>query len=413
VRGSKRYHLTGEYFPEERGKMSRRSRKAEMEERGMLEEVTPTQALEGLHFCGEEMDLRPVVLVGPVGMGKTTVALDYCRERAKRAGYDDVIDARVTKPQRGEASYSFLNFNNMEPEDLVYPSYGNNKKYTQYIRQAVEDLPGADPSWGRPEDIHNTMLLEEIGKKREMMPSVAQFMEERSLGTSYLVPPQVHIIGTANGAGDNASSFNFTADLMDRCTIYKVRTTAKSWLQYHEGELHPIIVCAVGCLEEAFLNTFEAEPRGQQFSTPRSMKTMSDFLTKGLDLSTQVGRATMYGTIGHQAGRELLAVHDTMNNMVDLDAMIADPVGMADQIEEYRLDNSNNGRIRLAGMIAILSKRVRKDATQVNKLFPFVKLFGEELEVTFAHMALSVNKDVQKQEEYVNHMVRLQDTHYF
>ena len=50
---------------------------------------------------------------------------------------------------------------------------------------------------------------------------------------------------------------------------------------------------------------------------------------------------------------------------------------------------------------------------RVNKLFPFVKLFGEELEVTFAHMALTVNKEVQKEKEFVDHMVRLQETHYF
>ena len=102
-----------------------------------------------------------------------------------------------------------------------------------------------------------------------------------------------------------------------------------------------------------------------------------------------------------------------MGKIHDLDAMIADPSGMSDKIQDYKEDTSNNGRIALAGMVALLSKRVRKDASEVNKLFPFVKLFGEELEVTFAHMALTVNKEVQKEKEFVDHMVRLQETHYF
>ena len=392
--------------------MSRQSRKSEMRERDMLEEVTPTEALEILHDHGENYNLRPVVLVGPVGMGKTSVAKQYAKERAERAGFDTVIDTRISKPQKGEASVSFLNLNDMEPEDLMYPSYGKNK-YTTYERVASTSLPGADPSWGPHESILNTMILEEIGKKREMMPFTAQLLCERSVGTSYLMPPQVHVVCTANGASHNANSYSFTADVMDRATFIKVWTPAKAWLKHMEGRLHPLIIATVGVLEDDFLNTFEREPRGEQFATPRSMEAVSDMLIKGLDLDSRIGKAQLFGNIGQTSGRELLAVHNTMQKMHDLDAMIADPNGMSDKIQDYKEDTSNNGKIALAGMVAILSKRVRKDASEVNKLLPFVKLFGEELEVTFAHMALTVNKKVQKEKAFVDHMVRLQETHYF
>ena len=392
--------------------MARSTRREELAERDMLEEVTPTEALEILHDHGEHYDLRPVVLVGPVGMGKTSIALQYAKERAERAGYDAVVDTRVSKPQKGEASVSFLNLNDMEPEDLMYPSYGKNK-YTTYERIASTSLPGADESWGPPADIFNTMILEEIGKKREMMPFTAQLLCERSVGTSYIMPPLTHVVCTANGASHNANSYSFTADVMDRATFIKVWTPAKAWLKHMEGRLHPLIIATVGVLEDDFLNTFDREPRGEQFATPRSMEAVSNMLIKGLDLDSRIGKAQLFGNIGQTSGRELLAVHNTMQKMHDLDAMIADPNGMSDKIQDYKEDTSNNGKIALAGMVAILSKRVRKDASEVNKLLPFVKLFGEELEVTFAHMALTVNKEVQKEKAFVDHMVRLQETHYF
>ena len=77
-----------------------------------------------------------------------------------------------------------------------------------------------------------------------------------------------------------------------------------------------------------------------------------------------------------------------------------------------RSNTSHNGRQTLCAMTAMLAKRVKKDPASVNKLFPFMELFGEEMEVTFAHMARAVNEDITKEVEYGRHMHRCGDFHF-
>ena len=83
--------------------------------------------------------------------------------------------------------------------------------------------------------------------------------------------------------------------------------------------------------------------------------------------------------------------------------MLNDPVAHKDRIDQLRNDNSHNGRQTLCSVIAMLGKRVKKDATQFNRLIKFVNRIDEEAAVTFVNCALQANDKVRKESEFVKH----------
>lgn len=199
---------------------------------------------------------------------------------------------------------------------------------------------------------------------------------------------------------------------MSRACIIEVSNDSRSFLNYHAGELDPLIVSCAKAHGDDWLFTqhHKGTVEGQPFNCARQAKRLSDLMLAGLvDLDTNLGRGIAEGFIGIHASTELYAMHKAMNRLDNIDAMIDDPDGYKSEIERLRNDTQHNGRQTLCSMTAMLSKRVKRDPAQINKLFPFIRLFGEELEVTFAHMAQAVNEDVTSEVEWGRHMSRCAD----
>lgn len=375
-------------------------------------QVTPNEALEQIKKLWS-VGLTPI-LEGRVGCGKTSIAKVAIQERALEEKGVEAVDSRSERPQDGSPTYTEVNFNLMEPEDIVYPNYTDKKGYTQKETIVDEFFVGADRSWGPPKLIHNTTLWEEIGKKEVMFPIFSQAVCERRLGSSLIIPEGVRFIATTNRAEDQAGSVDLTADAIARACILQVNMTYKDFLNHHAGELDPLIMACVKAHGDEWLFTQEFEEIGHPFACPRQVARLNDlFVADQIDLSKNGDRATCEGLIGVRALVELRALHNAMGRLGDIDAMIDDPDAHEDDINQFRNDNSHNGRQALCAMTAMLGKRVKNNPQSINKLFPFMKLFGEEAEVTFAHMALAVNKDVAKESAYVRHMADHQDGFYF
>jgi|TARA_R110000824_G_scaffold243468_6_gene432182 hypothetical protein len=375
-------------------------------------EVTPNEALEQIKKLWS-VGITPI-LEGKVGCGKTSIARVAIQERALEEKGVEAVDSRIERPHDGSPTYTEMNFNLMEPEDIVYPNYTDKKGYTQKETIVDEFFVGADPSWGPPKLIHNTTLWEEIGKKEVMFPIFAQSVNERRLGSSLIIPEGVRFIATTNSSDSQAGAVDLTADAITRACILVVNMTHKDFLNHHAGELDPLIMACVKAHGDEWLFTQEFEEVGKPFACPRQVARLNDlFVADQIDLSKNGDRATVRGLIGIRATVELQALHNAMGRLGDIDAMIDDPVAHEDDINQFRNDNSHNGRQALCAMTAMLGKRVKTDPQSINKLFPFMKLFGEEAEVTFAHMALAVNKDIAKEPAYVRHMADHQDGFYF
>lgn len=373
-------------------------------------QLSPEEATEaGVMLLKEDV---AVLLLGRNGAGKTDIAKEIVRRRAVDETGEEPIDSSVDRPHDGSPTYTFINISAKGKEEVMFPNFTRGDEGTVYETIAASFLAGADHTWGPKNLIHNTLLLDEVAKEEEHFKSVASIVNEGRLGDAWIKPDGMRVVATGNRVEDNAGSVDLQSDLVSRACIIEVSNDSRSFLNYHAGELHPLIVSCTKAFGDEWLFTqhHKGTVEGQPFNCARQAKRLSDLMLAELvDLDTNLGRGIAEGFIGVQAGTELYAMHKAMERLDDIDAMINDPDGHMSEIERIRNDVSHNGRQTLCSMTAMLSKRVKSDPAQVNKLFPFIKLFGEELEVTFAHMAQAVNEDVTSEVEWGRHMSRCAD----
>ena len=136
-------------------------------------------------------------------------------------------------------------------------------------------------------------------------------------------------------------------------------------------------------------------------------------LKSGLDLDFKPNEALVYGMVGTGATSQLYTRYRWFINLSNLDKWIEDPQDHMDEIGELVGFNTAGLKTQYA-MVAMLMKKVEKDPTVVNKVFPFLELFdNEELEVTFGHMASVANPDTTKEPEYVKHVAKHANNFYF
>ena len=373
----------------------------------MKETLNPSEVPEaGVQL---EKEGYPMILAGPPSHGKTDAAIETTRQIAIQ-NYDiheDVVDSRVRRPKRGEYFRSMFNATGMDPEDFAMPLFATRFKDDVYERSVTTALPGADATWLQGgmtyDDIVGTVIGEEIGKKPDNFKIWSELTNERSLGTGYLVPKHVNFIFTTNNAEDGAGAHSIHTDLISRACIIQVRNTVEAFLNYHKGELHPLIHTIIKYQGEQFLFTQQDEANGQPFCGPRTVKRASNMLNSGMDLSNPIAETILLGTMGIKGTVELLATWRAYERLGDIDEMLSNPVANKDKIDRLREDNSHNGRQTLCSLIAMLGKRVKKDPAQFNTLIKFVNRIDEEASVTFVNIALQANEDVRKEPEFVRH----------
>ena len=367
--------------------------------------VTPEELKEIAPPLEEEK--QPLVVIGGSGHGKTE-GLEQANAEMRKVNYgyeEPAVDCMVDRPRKGQHGYINFNSSSREPEDMALPNFGDLQRYESTVTTA---LPGADDSWypdkGMTEDdLYVTVNVEEIAKNVNNYKVWAQLFNERSLGTNYRVPKHTWFTATGNRSSDNAGAHDLFSDLVSRSTIVYCKSTVEAFLNYHRGELHPLIETIVKYQGDQFLFTQEDEASGKAFASPRTVAKASRFLNNGMDLSNKIAYPIMLGTIGLKATTELMATWRAYERLGDIDEMLNDPVAHKDKIDQLRSDNSHNGRQTLCSVIAMLGKRVKKDATQFNRLIKFVNRIDEEAAVTFVNCALQANDKVRKESEFVKH----------
>ena len=384
--------------------------KSNMEHEGFQITVSLSEAEAMTKDCFDEG--LPVVYAGPPAMGKTELMRKMCTQvLPEHIGIDPscIVHTRGgERPEDGGVSYTEFNGNNMDPEDWVYPAFldgGLNHRVTT-------SLPCADDSW--PKDLRYAFVgCEEIGKKPENLKYYAQLFNERALGSGYEVPDQAYFMATTNNSDDNAGSFHMTSDFISRVVILQIRNSAEDFLNYHRGELHPLIVSCIKFSPDKFLFTQKDADIGKPFAGPRTIWRLNNMLKSGLDLDFKPNEALVYGMVGTGATSQLYTMYRCFINLSNLDKWIEDPQDHMDEIEELVGFNTAGLKTQYA-MVAMLMKKVEKDPTVVNKVFPFLELFdNEELEVTFGHMASVANPDTTKEPEYVKHVAKHANNFYF
>ncbi|NCW67140.1 MAG: hypothetical protein EBV86_01020 [Marivivens sp.] len=351
--------------------------------------------------------LNPTVFTGPPGVGKSEIVYAQCEEYARRQGLTPV-DTRERKPGPGEFGITPVNFSGMAPEDLQWPVFQDGV----YSHRISNQLPFASEEWAQngatPETYRGVVIVDELGKNPDLMKFPAQWVNERQWGNGQLVPAGLAFIFTTNDSTHGAGAFDMTSDLVNRLRVFRVGRSTADFLNYHStggGErLHPLVVSCCKFLGEDFLFTQEKTAPGQPFSSPRSQVKASRILDDEDFDPHGIHKYKLHATVGTKAATELLAAYSAHQNAGDIWSWIDSPDTYKDEIKALSADTTNNGKLQMASIVSMVSKRVQKNPSDFGNAMQFFNIMGnEETTVTFVSICVDLVPEVRTQAAFVRH----------
>jgi len=259
----------------------------------------------------------PVMVWGPPGVGKSQIVAQV----AERHGVP-MIDIRLSQ---------------MEPTDL------------RGIPFRVEDrvewaVPALLPHAGRhgPAGI---LFLDEITSAAPTVSAAAyQLILDRRLG-DYTVPEGWAIFAAGNRQGDRGVTYTMPAPLANRFSHFELETHLDDWVAW--AYAHDIDERVIAFLRFQPERLFDFDPAHNPvaFPSPRSWEFAHRALQKFGD-NGELLLDSLQACVGPAAGIELKAFVDNMDNLPDIDAIVAgDEVPVPREIDlQYAVASALVGR---------------------------------------------------------------------
>ncbi len=236
----------------------------------------------------------PVMLWGPPGVGKSQMVAQVAAKHQV-----PVIDIRLSQ---------------MEPSDLRGIPFRSNDHVVWAIPALLPDAErhGAD----------GILFLDEINSAPPAVSAAAyQLILDRRLG-DYQVPDNWAIFAAGNRQGDRGVTYTMPAPLANRFSHFEVDTHLDDWVlwAYRNGIDERII--AFLRFRPELLFDFDPAHNPVAFPSPRSWEFAHRGLQKFLD-HPQLLQGTLQACVGPAAGVELHAFVNSLEQMPDLDAIVA------------------------------------------------------------------------------------------
>lgn len=236
----------------------------------------------------------PVMLWGPPGVGKSQMVAQI----AERHGVP-VIDIRLSQ---------------MEPSDLRGIPFRIGDRVEWAIPAMLPDEK-RDGSTG-------ILFLDEITSAPPSVSAAAyQLILDRRLG-EYRVPEQWAIFAAGNRQGDRGVTYSMPAPLANRFSHFEVETHLDDWVAWAYARGIDERVIAFLRFRPELLFDFDPAHNPVAFPSPRSW----EFAHRGLQKFAkrpELLQGTMQACVGPAAGIEITAFVDSLDQMPDLDAIVA------------------------------------------------------------------------------------------
>ena len=265
----------------------------------------------------------PVMLWGPPGVGKSQMVAQI----AERHGVP-VIDIRLSQ---------------MEPSDLRGIPFRTDGRVEWAVPALLPDAERHGPS--------GILFLDEITSAPPAVSAAAyQLILDRRLG-EYRIPEGWAIFAAGNRQGDRGVTYTMPAPLANRFSHFEVETNLDDWVHwaYRNGIDERVI--AFLRFRPELLFDFDPAYNPVAFPSPRSWEFAHRGLQKFSD-HPQLLQGTLQACVGPAAGVELHAFVNSLDQMPDLDAIIAgEEVAVPDEIDlQYAVAAALVGRaIRAIG----------------------------------------------------------------
>ena len=215
---------------------------------------------------------RPVLLIGPPGVGKTQIMEQIAREC-----------------QIGLVSYTITHHTRQSAVGLPFiskKSYGG-KEYsvTEYtMSEIVASIYDKMESTGLKEGI---LFIDEINCVSETMaPMMLQFLQCKTFG-NHKIPEGWIIVAAGNPPEFNKSVREFDVVTLDRIKLIPVEADFSVWKEYaYQESIHPAIISYLDVKNQNFCQ-IETTVDGKMFATPRGWEDLSRLI----EVYEKIGKA--------------------------------------------------------------------------------------------------------------------------
>lgn len=230
------------------------------------------------------MRQRPVLLMGPPGIGKTQIMEQVAREC-----------------QIGLVSYTITHHTRQSAIGLPFISeknYGGESKHvTEYtMSEIVAAIYDKMETTGLKEGI---LFIDEINCVSETLaPAMLQFLQYKTFG-NHKIPDGWIIAAAGNPPEYNKSVRDFDIATLDRVKKIDVEADFAVWKEYaKQAEIHPAIISYLTAKPQYFYQV-ETTVDGKIFATPRGWEDLSRFLEVYEKIGLTCGRDVIKQYIQH------------------------------------------------------------------------------------------------------------------
>lgn len=242
------------------------------------------------------MHQRPILLMGPPGIGKTAIM----EQAASECGIS-LVSYTITHHTRQSA---------IGLPYLTKRKYGGKEMtITEYtMSEIIASVYDKIEETGLQEGI---LFIDEINCVSETLaPTMLQFLQRKSFG-SHQVPSGWVIVAAGNPPEYNKSVRDFDVVTLDRLKRIDVQEDYAVWKQYaYRRQMHPAILSYLDIKKQHFY-TFETTVDGQAFVTARGWEDLSQFLLTCEKLELPIDESVILEYIQHpNIARDFAAYYD-------------------------------------------------------------------------------------------------------
>ncbi|MDO4328092.1 MAG: AAA family ATPase [Lachnospiraceae bacterium] len=281
---------------------------------------------------------RPVLLIGPPGVGKTQIMEQIAKE------------CRI-----GLVAYTITHHTRQSAIGLPFiekKSYGG-KEYsvTEYtMSEIVASIYDKIEATGLKEGI---LFIDEINCVSETLaPTMLQFLQCKTFG-SHKIPEGWVIVAAGNPPEYNKSVRDFDVVTLDRIKKIIVEPDFEVWKEYaYQVNIHPAILAYLNVKKQYFCH-IETTVDGRMFATPRGWEDLSRLIQVYEHLGKQVDREVIVQYLQHpkiaKDFANYLELYDKYQNEYQVDEILAGVIreSLCDKLAKAAFDE----RLSVVGLL--------------------------------------------------------------